>query len=363
MTEVLITGFPSFVVRRLTQELIALGDHVHLLVRHPQRAEAEAFLQRCVAAAPAKMAGTGRTLLGDVVLMDLGLGGAEVRRLLQDVEVIYHCAAIHPRNRRASEAARVNIEGTRSIVELALEAGGLRRFNFLSTAFVSGDRAGVVLESELESAQSFRTEFDRTKFEAERLVRRAAADVPVTIFRPGLVVGDSQTGELAQGDDPYDMMLAFLNVPFNIAVPLPGRGDYPLNLVPVDYVARAMAALGRDPRAAGLTFHLTDPNPLPARRVLELLADHGNRRRPAGSIPAGLARRLLKLPGLKRIGPPARFVDHFNQLVIYNTTNALRLLEGTGIACPPFESYVANLVTHLQRLGTDPSGGTHAPVP
>lgn len=348
MTEILVTGFSSFVTRRLVSELLLQGNQVTVLVRPPQRADAEAYLARCVQASPE--GAIGRALVGDVVQMDLGLAGADVRRVMAEVEVIYHCAALHPRNNRPDEAQRVNVDGTRTMLELALECDRLVRFNAMSSAFVSGDRQGVVLEEELEHGQRFRSEYERTKFEAERLVRRAAADMPVTVFRPSLVVSDGLSDTPVR-DDPHQMMLAFLNVPFNLPVPLPGRGDYPLHLVPVEYVARAMATLGRDPRAAGLTFHLTDPNPLPARRVLELVADYAHRRRPSGSIPAGVARRLLKIPFLKKIGPPERVIDYFNQLVIYNTTNALRLLEGTNVQCPPFESRVENLVAHLTRVG------------
>ncbi len=348
MSEILVTGFSSFVTRRLVHELLLQGNQVTVLVRPPQRADAEAALARGVEAAPS--GARGRTLLGDVVQMDLGLAGADVRRVMEEVEVIYHCAAVHPRNNRHEEAWRVNVEGTRTVVELALECDRLTRFNALSSAFVSGDRTGVVLEDELDHGQRFRSEFERTKFEAEKLIRRAAADMPVTIFRPGLVVSDGGR-EAVFRDDPHQMMLAFLHVPFNLAVPLPGKGDHPLHLVPVDYVARAMATLGRDPRAAGLTFHLTDPNPLPARRVMELIADHAHRRRPSGSIPVGVARSLLKLPFLKKLGPPQRVVDYFEQLVIYNTTNTLRLLEGTGVQCPPFDSIVGDLVNTLTRIG------------
>ncbi|MFT5430818.1 MAG: thioester reductase-like protein [Myxococcota bacterium] len=347
MAEVLLTGFPGFIARRLFQKLVEAGDNVSLLVRHRYQAEGNALIART------QGPGSGRVLVGDVALMDLGLTGPEVRNLLREVEVVYHTATVQTREGRPQDAWTVNVDGTRSVVELALGADRLTRFAFLSSAFVSGDRRGVVLEEELERSQAFRTQFERAKFEAEKILRRVAADMPVSVFRPSLIVGDSQTGEFDQTDDPYHMMLRFLNVPFNINVPLPGRGDYPLNIVPVDYVVSAMSHITRDPRGVGRTFHLTDPNPLPARRVLELLAEHGNRRRPWGTIPAPLARRLLKLPIINRLGPPPRVVDHFNRLVIYNNTNTLELLGGTELQCPPFESYVSNLVAHLQRMGGD----------
>jgi len=285
-----------------------------------------------------------------VVQMDLGLSGTEVRRLLSTVEHIYHLAAISPRSQRAENARQVNVDGTRSILEMAMSADRLARFSFFSTAFVSGTRRGVVLEDELDRGQRFRTPFERTKFEAEQLVRRASKDIPVSIFRPSLIVGHTQTGEFDQRDDPYHMMLTFLKLPLDVAVPLPGRGDYPLNLVPVDYVTDATYAISRDPRGAGRTFHITDPNPLPARKVLDLIADHANRKRPRGAIPASVAKRLLKIPWVNRVGPPVRMVDYFDQLVIFNTTNTLELLAGTGLHCPPFQDYVGNLVAHLQRV-------------
>jgi hypothetical protein len=118
----------------------------------------------------------------------------------------------------------------------------------------------------------------------------------------------------------------------------------------VDYVCEAAYQISRDPRSASRTFHLTDPNPLPARRVLELIADHGNRKRPRGTIHPGIARRILKLPGFQKLGPPARVLNYFDQLVIYNTTNTLELLNSMELQCPPFASYVGNLVTHLQQV-------------
>lgn len=343
MAEVLITGYPAFTARTLCRRLLAAGDHVLLLARHRHAEEAARFLAAC--------GGQGEVLVGDIVQMDLGLAGPEVRRLLREVEAIYHLAAIHPKSHRAQESQLVNVDGTRSILELALGAGRLQRFNFFSTALVSGDREGVVLEEELERGQKFRTAFERTKFEAERIVRRAAADIPVSVFRPSLVVGNSRTGEIDPLDDPYQWITSYLKLPMELAVPLPGRGDYPLNLVPVDYVCDAAFHISRDPRGVGRTFHLTDPNPLPARRIVELLADHGQKRRPRGTIPASLAKHLVRLPMLDKLGPTRDLVDQMNQLVIYNTMNTLELLSGTNVRCPPFESYVANLVAFLQRGG------------
>ena len=211
------------------------------------------------------------------------------------------------------------------------------------------------MEEELDRGQKPRNEYERTKLEAERLVRRASRDLPISIYRPSLVVGDSETGEIEHRDEPYRMMMAFLSSPFSFGF-LPGRGDHPLNLVPADYVVNVISHIARDPRGIGLTFHVTDPNPLPARRVLELFADHAQRKRPRGHIPAPVARRLFRLPIAKRFSPPESIVDYFNQLVIYNTINTFELLSGTNIRCPAFHTYVGKLVTHLQRVTFDTGG-------
>ena len=345
MADVLLTGYPGLIARKLASHLLNQGDHVRLLTPYRYQQEADQFLRR-------HTTGTGEILVGDVTMMDLGLSGPEVRRLLREVEVIYHLASASERARRETIEA-VNIKGTRTVLELALGADQLQRLNFLSTAFVSGSRQGVVMEEELDRGQKTRNEYERTKLAAERLVRRASRDLPVSIFRPSLVVGDSQTGEFEHRDDPYRIMLAFLSSPLNMGLPLPGRGDYPLNLVPADYVVQVISQIARDPRGIGLTFHVTDPNPLPARRVLELLADHAQRRRPRGHIPAPVARRLFRLPIAKRFSPPESIVDYFNHLVIYNTINTFELLSGTDIMCPPFHTYVGKLVAHLQRVTFD----------
>ena len=341
MAEALVTGYPGFVTRMMYRRLIQDGDNVRLLVRPRYAAEARQLVERL--GGP----GHGQVLIGDVVQVDLGLSGSEVRRLLREVDQIYHLAAIRPRSPRVELMHRVNVEGTRSILELAMSADHLQRFVFFSTAFVSGDRTGVVLEDELDRGQRFQNPFQQTKFEAEKLVHRAQTDLPVTVLRPSLIVGHSRTGEIDPIDDPYDWIRAFLTASSALHLPLPG------------YVCSAALHIARDPRGVGGTFHLTDPNPLPARRVLELLAIHGQAKAPKGSIPAAVLKQLMRVPGLERFGPPRHFIDHVAQLTIYNTTHTLELLGGTEIRCPPFETYVGTLVASLRASGLR-TGGSEA---
>jgi hypothetical protein len=137
----------------------------------------------------------------------------------------------------------------------------------------------------------------------------------------------------------------------SVHLPLPGRGTAPMHVCPVDYVVDAAWALSIDPRAAGRTFHVCDPNPLPARRVYELVAEHSNTASPRGFIPGKLVQRVLSTPGLARLARgPRSFLESFDLQVFYNTRGTQDLLAGTGIACPPFDLYVAELVRYVREV-------------
>jgi nucleoside-diphosphate-sugar epimerase len=170
------------------------------------------------------------------------------------------------------------------------------------------------------------------------------------VVRPTTIVGDSGTGQVARLDGPYLLVLLILSAPSDVPIPLPGRGDSPLNIVPIDYVVRAAHALGRNPEALGKTFHLADPHPLPARELFELVAKLGGRRSARAYVPANLAKALLRVPGIERfLRSPRTLVEQLSLDVHYDTRNADRLLAGTGITCPPFETYAESFVAAAQE--------------
>ena len=218
-----------------------------------------------------------------------------------------------------------------------------------STAMVCGDRDGVVLEAELKAGQSFRNVVEETKGRAERAMRAAMDRVPIAVLRPSIVVGDSMTGEVDRLDGPYLLVVLILTSPPDFALPLPGRGDAPLPLVPIDYVARAAHAIGRDSRSIGRTFHLVDPAPLSARRVFELVAHAGGRRAPRGFIPANLTRALLRTPGLDRFAKsPRALLEALGAHVTFDAQNTAEILGKTDIRCPPLSSYIGRLVEYVE---------------
>lgn len=342
-----ITGFPGFIGRRLVAHLVRHEPHssAWLLVQPRQYKEAQQAVQA--------LQGSGATLkllVGDVVDMHLGLSGEEYQRLCESVTHIFHLAAVTSLSVSKETAWRTNVEGTRNMLELARDCQRLERFNHFSTCHVSGDRVGVIAEDELDCGQSFRNAYEETKFHAERLVQRAAATLPVTVFRPSSVVGDSRTGEIDRFEGPYYLGILLVTSPLVAPLPLPGNGVAPLNVVPVDFVVEAVWALAHDPRGVGRTFHLVDPNPMSARRVYELIAEKAHRKLPRFTLSARAADVMLRLPLLERLARPQRAaISYVNHLALYNCHNTLELLEGTGVRCPPLRSYLDQLVAYVRE--------------
>ncbi len=347
----LVTGFPAFTAKRLVRRLVESDprERVFLLAREKFRVAADEFLATLSSPQRKRV----EVLEGDVCDMDLGLGGGEYKALSSELTAIHHTAAIYYLGAKRELVEKVNVDGTRTVLELAADCGQLRRLVHWSTAQVSGARSGVILEEELDTGQRFRNVYEETKFRAEQLVKDAARRLPITILRPGIIVGDSQTGEIDKFDGPYYLLVLIVSSPLDVHLPLPGRGSAPLNLVPIDFVVDAAAQLARDPRAQNGTFHLTDPCPFAARTVYELVAQRAERKPPRGVIPTGLARALLRAPGLERLArAPLAFLEAFNHLALYNCRHTLALLDGSpgNIRCPPFDAYVGNLVRYVREV-------------
>jgi thioester reductase-like protein len=286
---------------------------------------------------------------GDVEHMHLGLSGAEFKALARDVTDVWHLAARSHLGSGRSEMRRVNVEGTRNVLDLCVAARRLRRLNHFSTAFVSGDRVGVILEDELAMGQRFHNTYEETKLQAELLVRRAQAELPATIYRPSIVVGDSRTGEIDRFEGPYALAILLVASPVAVPLPLPGDAVAPLNVVPVDFAVDAAISISENPAGAGRTVHVVDPSPLSARRVYEMIADRAGKKLPAVSVPSRLFQALLQRPLVERLSRTHRpAIEYVNHLAIYNCRNLLELLDGTGIQCPPITSYLDRLIEFVQ---------------
>ncbi len=271
---VLLTGLPSFAARTTCEEIVRTSPKtlVHALVRGKLEAEARDFLD----ALPMDQRSRVQLAEGDAASMDLGLSGTELKQLASEVDRIHHVAGVSYLGVDPESADHVNVGGAREILEFAGACTSLKCLVHHSTALVSGDRTGLVLEDDLKAGQRFRNVVEETRARAEKLMRAAMPRVPIAVVRPSIVVGDSQTGEIDRFDGPYLLMLLIVTSPAEIALPLPGRGDTPLNLVPADYVARAVRAIGLDPRSPG-RLDVVDPAPY---RAPSLRARRDRRRAP-----------------------------------------------------------------------------------
>ena len=343
----LVTGFPAFTAKRMLARLLSPPDRdppdkVFVLARQTFAAEADAYVKTL----PGHE--TVEILVGDICDMDLGLSSIEYRALSKDVTWIHHLAGIYFMGVDAQTMQRVNVVGTKSVLDLARDAARLERFVHWSTAMVSGDRRGTFFEEDLEAGQKFHNDYERTKWQAEKLVRGAMGQLPITIIRPGIIVGDSRTGEIDKLDGPYYLITLIATNASGVRLPLLGRGDAPLQLVPIDYVIEAAARVVRADGAAGKTFHIVDPAPMTARDVFEAVADHAKTEKPRGHIPRPIARAVLRTPGLSRLaGGPRAFVDVLDHPVRYDHTNTQAALVGTGVRCPPLADYLPALVQYV----------------
>lgn len=330
----LVTGFPRVLARRMAEALRARRPATRLSLLVPEQ----------LAEPGRDFAGDvhAEVLVGDVSAMHLGLATAEYRDLTATLTDVVH-AAEHGRG-AGPELRRVNVEGTRAALDLGADCARLSRFTHLSTAYVSGDRVGIVAEDELAEGQAFRNEYEETKFEAELLVRRAMGSLPCTVLRPSIVVG-------TPGPDEPPCVAALLAVasPLHVPMPLPRGGAAPFHAVPIDYVVSAATHIHHDVRGVGRTFHLADPNPSSARRVYELIAQRSGRKLPRMSLGYKLTDALLKLPGLERLTREQRAaIAYVNHLAFYSSRHTLEILEGTGIRCPAIESYLDNLIEFVR---------------
>jgi len=270
MGRVLITGASGAIGAEVAALLAASGERVVALLHRERR-----IVRNDGRALP--LDGTGgssvETLGGDVTQPRFGLPAADWERLRERLDAIVHSAAITDFGRPEELYRAVNVEGTRNVLELA--AGGARAIPLVhvSTAYVCGERHGVVREDELAVGQSFANAYERSKHDAELLVRAAAArGLPVTIARPSIVVGAARSGVTRDFKGMYLFVKLLVEERLSL---VPASYDALVDFVPIDYVAEAIAELARRPReTAGSTLHLVGATPLTLREIGDVFAEY-----------------------------------------------------------------------------------------
>lgn len=346
-----LTGFPGFLTSMLLRELVqALPEGTfHLLVE----ARFESLARQRVAALRdryPKFEGELHLHVGDITAPRLGLSDETWSELTARVATVWHLAAIYNLAVPESLAYKVNVSGTIGVLDFCEACSKLERFNYISTCYVSGERTGLIFEDELDEGQGHNNHYESTKFWAEVEVQRRSHEIPTAIFRPSIVVGDSQTGETDKYDGPYYLFQVFKNLPSWMPVPNIGRGEAVVNIIPADFAARALAHIGLEEGHEGTVFQLADPNPMKARDIVALTLDLLGRKKAPGTVPpklldAALANRKVE----EFMGVPREVVDYFNHEARYDTSNTLRALGDTEIRSPHLSSYLQTLMDYVDR--------------
>jgi thioester reductase-like protein len=345
---VLFTGFPGFIGARLLPRLLELnpGSHIQCLVQERFLEAARASIREIESAHP-HAKGRLTTLVGDITERELGLAAQQARALKKRLTACFHLAALYDLAVKREAGMRINVAGTKRVLEFLGDAPRLERLNYVSTAYVSGTTVGVYRETDLAVGQSFKNHYEETKFLAE--VEVAKAGLPATIYRPGIVVGDSRSGETAKFDGPYFVLNAMSMLPSPGAFIKIGSGKNTANLVPVDYVIEALARLSAFPGAAGQTYHLTDPEPCTVFEISELFARALGKSFVYLPVPLAVAKAFFTPGPMQRFfGIPVQVVDYFDHPCRYDATRARAALGPMGVACPRFPDYAQRLVAFFK---------------
>lgn len=346
---IFLTGFPGFIAGRLVEKLARFGTRFFLLVQ-------PAFLEKAGRECERIAAATGAPLenfylcSGDITQENLGLPPEDLEFVRRETTDVFHLAAVYDLGVERDLAMRVNVEGTRNVNALVRQIEHINRYNYVSTCYVAGKRKGMILETDLEHDAGFRNFYEETKYLAEVEVEKLKAEMPVTIYRPSVVVGDSRTGETQKYDGIYYLILYLKKFPSILSLFNIGNERVRLNLVPVDFVVESIAALSKDESAWGKTFQLADPSPLTTQELFDVISGALARRKSAITVPAALVEKSLhlsvspQLTGLPTIAVPYFFIEQ-----TYDTSLASDFLAPHKISCPPFPAYVSNLIDFVEK--------------
>ena len=352
MPTVLVTGFPGFLGSELVRRILRRPERcdVVCVVQEKYAELADARAGEIVATEEVD-AGRIELLTGDITRPGLGL--EDTRGVTRRVHEIFHLAAVYDLSVPREVGMKVNVEGTRHVLDLAAAAPRFARLQYVSTCYVSGKWTGIFREADLDKGQEFNNSYEETKYLAELEVRRRiAGGLPATIYRPAVVVGDSATGETQKYDGPYYVLRWLLKQPTVAVLPVPGDPERTrINVVPRDFVVGAIEALSTYDGAAGVCYQLADPEPPTIDEVIDLFAAATGRAIVRVPTPIGIAKGAIDhLPGVERLmGIPSSAVDYFVHPTFYDTTNADRDLARFGISCPRFAAYLPTLVAFLKR--------------
>jgi thioester reductase-like protein len=370
-----VTGATGFIGRRLVERLLEKRQgKVYVLVRGSSVERLEDMVERWSVVAGASAAKRVQPVIGDLCRPLLGVEQEKVAELRGKIVQFVHLAAVYDMTAPAELNTAVNVGGTTHAVELArtLEA---EHFHHVSSIAVAGEYKGVFTEDMFDEGQKLPTPYHRTKFESERIVREQPY-VPWRVYRPAIVVGDSQTGEMDKIDGPYYFFKAIQRARRVIPewLPLVGLDLGKTNVVPVDWVAAALDHIVHEPDLDGRAFHLTDPRPQRVDDLFNEFAAAAHAPRFAVSVdkrltdvvprwPLSLALRIPPLRQARRLalhelGIPEQVLENMELTPTFDTHETEHALKGSALEQPPpLKEYAARLWDYWEREMDDLAKG------
>jgi thioester reductase-like protein len=371
-----VTGATGFIGRRLVERLLVNRQGpVYVLVRASSMARLEDLVTRWRVVAGPSVTKRIQPIVGDLRKPLLGVEQEQLTELRGKVEHLFHLAAVYDMTASAESNTAVNVGGTTHAVELAraIEAGCLHH---VSSIAVAGEYKGLFEEDFFDEGQKLPSPYHRTKFEAERIVREQPY-VSWRVYRPAIVVGDSQTGEMDKIDGPYYFFKTIQRMRSIMPewVPLVGLDLGMTNVVPVDWVAGALDHIAHEPDLDGRAFHLTDPRPQRVDEVFNEFAAAAHAPRVAVSVDKRLTDLVPKWPlslmmrtpplrygsrlALGELGIPSEVIAHAELKPRFDTRRTERALKGSALERPPaLHDYAPRLWDYWEREMDDLTKGT-----
>ncbi len=274
-----ITGVTGGIGRELLRLLLEKTPHHLLLLVRPKGNDSH---EKRIEKLLAKMGINGKSkeriqvVAGDVTEPRLGLSKKDWDTVVEKTDEFYHSAALTNLGATWEEAEKINLQGTLHALDLARkikERKKFDRFFYFSTAYVAGSLTPIhALEDELPEHPVFSNAYEATKYEAEKKVREESeAGLPLTIFRPSIVVGDSERGAVSEFNVIYPFLRFFAH---GLLSRIPSRPEHSFNIVPIDFVVQAAFALSQQEASLGKTFHLVTENPPTLKMLLQVKEEY-----------------------------------------------------------------------------------------
>ncbi|HEY5189256.1 MAG TPA: SDR family oxidoreductase [Solirubrobacteraceae bacterium] len=352
--DVLLTGTTGFVGMELLARYLERSErNVVTLVRAPDDAAAQTRLDAVLAnlfgARASRHRGRVQAHAADLTAPGLGLSAEVCRTLAERVTTIVHSAASVSFALPLVQARAINVEGTQRMLEFAACAqarGGLDRYAHISTAYVAGTHVGRFAERDLDLGQAFHNSYERSKFEAEQLVR-SCDGLPATILRPSIVVGDQCSGWTSAFNVLYWPLRAFARGLFTAVPAIPTA---PVDVVSVDYVADAVHALCESDGGIGETYHLTaGAGASTIGEIAALASRYFRRPLPRVLSPAEFAALPCSAAENSVLDASRIYFPYFAIDTVFDQAATQARLEPQGIRVTPLREYMERLLDFATR--------------